>query len=542
MKRFICSVLACLFLAISYGQEKKHLLIPGEILVYLTPQTNPLDLLTDWYANTGYNGRATVLQNSTKRLGIRHNIHTFNHALEEADAQNLLWWLQQHPKVIAAQYNYTVDFRNRPNDERFGQQWDMEVTEAEKAWEITTGGSTTAGTPIVVAIMDSGFEIGHEDLNANLWHNPAEILGDGIDNDNNGYTDDDMGWDYFSDSPMIANGPHGTGCAGIIGAAGNNGIGVSGINWDIQMMLFSFSSVADLISAYEYAIDQRMRFNESNGQDGAFVVATNNSFGQSRIRCEQQPLWGAMYDLMGEVGILSSAGVANERYNVDISGDMPASCPSDYLLISCNTDENDNLADSSAFGEIAVDIGSPGEETITTRRPNTYGSFSLNSAATPHVTGAIALLYSAPCEGLEMSAIQQPSATALQVKEMITSGVDLIPSLTFRTQTGGRLNLFKALKQLEESCSNTLGDLQLSKLYPNPGQEMITAEFLTPENGTYYADLYNALGQLVIREKVEVGAVGIRTFELDVTNYSPGFYFLRFGQGDNWVVKQVAVY
>lgn len=542
MKRFICSVLACLFLAISYGQEKKHLLIPGEILVYLTPQTNPLDLLTDWYANTGYNGRATVLQNSTKRLGIRHNIHTFNHALEEADAQNLLRWLQQHPKIIAAQYNYTVDFRNRPNDERFGQQWDMEVTEAEKAWEITTGGSTTAGTPIVVAIMDSGFEIGHEDLNANLWHNPAEILGDGIDNDNNGYTDDDMGWDYFSDSPMIANGPHGTGCAGIIGAAGNNGIGVSGINWDIQMMLFSFSSVADLISAYEYAIDQRMRFNESNGQDGAFVVATNNSFGQSRIRCEQQPLWGAMYDLMGEVGILSSAGVANERYNVDISGDMPASCPSDYLLISCNTDENDNLADSSAFGEIAVDIGSPGEETITTRRPNTYGSFSLNSAATPHVTGAIALLYSAPCEGLEMSAIQQPSATALQVKEMITSGVDLIPSLTFRTQTGGRLNLFKALKQLEESCSNTLGDLQLSKLYPNPGQEMITAEFLTPENGTYYADLYNALGQLVIREKVEVGAVGIRTFELDVTNYSPGFYFLRFGQGDNWVVKQVAVY
>jgi subtilisin family serine protease len=542
MKPLICSLFACFFLSLAFSQEREDLCIYSEILVYLSPEVKLDEVLEQWPGWRNQSEKSAADITNIQRLGIRHNIYAIDTKLSKVDAQSLLNWLQSQATVLAAQFNYEVAFRNTPNDQLFGQQWDLELIAATDAWEITTGGYTAGGTPIVVAIMDSGFEVNHEDLNANLWHNTAEVLGDGIDNDNNGYIDDDMGWNYFSDDPFITNGSHGTGSAGIIGGVGNNGIGVTGINWDLQMMLFTFSSVSDLIRAYEYVIDQRSRFNESNGQNGAFVVATNNSFGQSRIWCDQQPLWGAMYDMMGAVGILSSAGVANERYDVDISGDMPATCPSDYLLISCNTDEDDNLDSSSAYGEISVDLGSPGEESFTTRTPNTYGFFSQNSAATPHVTGAIALLYSVACSGLEADAINQPASVALQIKEMITSGVSLLPSMTNRTVTGGRLNLFKALTNLEESCSNSLGNLQLSKLYPNPTQDKLTVEYLTPDNGAYTAELYNTLGQLVYRKKIEVGTVGIRSFNLELGGYPGGFYFLRFGKEDEWVSRQVVLY
>ncbi len=511
--------------------------VRGEIIVRLADAT-PID---DWVNANLLQKGATNPLSMVKQLGIRHPLILLAFDENQIPPEKALLEVEQLAGVTAVQYNYQVDFRTEPNDNEFFRQWDMEIIDAASAWNHTTGGTTAGGTPIVVAVIDSGFDINHEDLAPNLWVNTNEVPADGIDNDNNGYIDDLMGWDFFSDTPNVAPGNHGLSTASIIGAQGNNGIGVSGVNWDVDLMLFSFSSVADLVSAYEYVIDQRQRFNESNGLEGAFVVATNNSFGQGRIWCDQQPVWGSMYDLMGEVGILSSAGVDNNRYDVDNAGDMPATCPSDYLLVSCNTDEDDNLYNSSAYGATSVDIGAPGEGTFTTKPGNTYGVFGGNSAATPHVTGAIALLYSGPVAGLEANAINQPAATARLIKNLLVQGGDLLPSLENRTLSGRRLNLGSAMEQLIASFSNQLRPLAINKLFPNPVKGLLTVNFDAPENGTYRAEIYNALGQLVQHQEEEVGEGGLRIFTVATNPLPAGVYFLNFGRGGEWVTERVVV-
>lgn len=511
--------------------------VPGEIIVRLVDGVN----VEEWASTNLLQKGAINSVTMIKELGIRHPLVLLAFDENQIPPEKALLEVQQLASVVTVQYNYYVDFRTQPNDSQYFSQWDMEIIEAPSAWDHTTGGTTDGGTPIVVAVMDSGFDINHEDLAPNLWVNTNEVPADGIDNDNNGYVDDLMGWDYFSDTPNVAPGNHGLSTASIIGAKGNNGVGVTGVNWDIDLMLFSFSSVADLVSAYEYVIDQRQRFNESNGLAGAFVVATNNSFGQARIWCDQQPVWGSMYDLMGEVGILSSAGVDNNRYDVDNAGDMPATCPSDYLLVSCNTDEDDNLFNNSAYGATSVDIGAPGEGTFTVKPGNSYGVFGGNSAATPHVTGAIALLYSAPVAGLEASAITQPAATARLVKNLLVQSGDLLPSLENRTLSGRRLNLGNGMEQLMANFSNQLKPLAINKLFPNPVKGLLTVNYDVPENGTYRAEIYNALGQRVQHQEEEVGEGGLRIFTIDTNPLPAGVYFLNFGRAGEWVTERIIV-
>ena len=513
--------------------------VPGQMLVQMEVG---VDVKT-WVKKQAHQQTSELDLHYLKPLSERANIHLLGFSEAMGHYADLEALLRGDAAVRCFQPNAEVEFRTRrPDDTDYFRQWDMEIIDAPRAWEVTTGGTTPQGTPIVVAIMDSGFDTAHVDLVDNLWNNPHEIPNDGIDNDNNGYVDDMKGWDFFTDRPAIAPGSHGISTSAIVGAKGNNSEGVTGLNWDIDLMLFSFRNIADLVLAYEYVIEQRERFNLSNGADGAFVVATNNSFGQARVRCEQQPVWGAMYDLLGAVGILSSAGVSNEQYDADLQGDMPADCTSDYLIISCNTDEDDNLDDSSAYGSNSVDMGSPGEGSITAKPNNTYGTFGGNSAATPHVTGAIALLYASNCEGLEESAINDPAGTALLIKDILLESGDKVFALENRTQTGRRLNVGNAMESLVGSCQNTLGPLTIFNAYPNPVREELTVEYLSPENGDYRAELYNSLGQLVRHQEVQVGEVGFRRFNVDVSTLPAGAYFLRFGRGDAWVGEKVVVY
>ncbi|MEO0874531.1 MAG: S8/S53 family peptidase [Bacteroidota bacterium] len=531
-------LMAILTTSLLFSQERKAQHIPGQVLVQMQEGVDA----EEWVSKQSRQSTAELELHYLKRLSERANIHLLGFAEGMNHRTVLHEMLGLDPAVQSFQDNATVEFRGRPNDDQYFRQWDMEKIDAPSAWAATTGGTTASGKPIVVAIMDSGFDTAHVDLVENIWNNPHEIPNDGIDNDNNGYVDDMKGWDYFSDSPRIAPGSHGISTTAIVGAKGNNGEGVTGVNWDADLMLFSFRDVADLVMAYEYVIDQRDRFNRSEGAEGAFVVATNNSFGQTGIRCEQQAIWGAMYDQLGAVGILSSSGVSNQRFDVEEFGDMPADCTSDYLLISCNTDEDDNLEDDSAFGKISVDIGSPGEGSITAKPGNTYGAFGGNSAATPHVTGAIALLYASNCENLEASAITDPAGTALLIKDILLQSGDLLVSIEFRTLTGRRLNLGKAMEDILTSCQNTLGPLSIFNVYPNPVQDELTIEYASPENGTYRAELYNALGQLVRHQEIIVGEVGFRRFTIDASNLPAGTYFLRFGRDDAWAEEKVVVY
>lgn len=448
--------------------------------------------------------------------------------------------LNRHPGVIAAQADYHLEQRNQPDDPYYNDQWDLERISVPEAWDITTGGVTARGDTIVVAITDSGFNTGHLDIRSNLWINKAEIPGDGIDNDENGYIDDDQGWNFHERSNRHAPDTHGHRVAGIIGARGNNGFGTAGINWEVKMMLLTSLRISDLISAYDYMIEQRRRYNESDGAEGAFVVAANLSLGLSRTFCSEQPIWGGMYDKLGEVGILAGVAAANENYDIETFGDMPPTCTSDYIIAVTNTTRNDQKYDKAAYGSTSIDLGAPGEGSVTIDVFDEFSTFGGNSAAAPHLSGAIALLYSLPCEYLAADALSQPAATALAVKRALLEGVDPLQSLQDISVTGGRLNVFTALKQLSQGCATSIGPLSLLKLYPNPTYGEVTIEMQTPDFGEYELLVTNALGQVVYREVFSPLRLDPKKKTLELGILSAGVYVVSLVR-DSVLISEVLV-
>ncbi len=385
---------------------------------------------------------------------------------------HFLEFLRRQDNIEIAQFNHFVTMRQTtPNDSFFSNQWhfvndgsnggiaDADI-DADLAWDITTGGVTTDGDTIVVAILDTGIDIDHEDLVDNLWINHAEIPNDGLDNDNNGYTDDYRGWNTVDDNNNISGSSHGTQVTGIVGAKGNNNIGVTGINWKVKLMVIKngmdngiFVTTEDeILEAYSYPLEMRRKYNETDGAEGAFVVSTNASWGKDFSDPEDHPIWCAFYDTLGISGILSCGATINQNVNVDEAGDMPTACPSDYLISVTWTNRSDNKGFQAGYGAETIDLGAPGDDIYTTTNGNGYTYKTGTSFSTPLVTGAIALLYAAPCPNLIALAKADPAAAAILVKDYILNGVDPNSSLDGITTSGGRLNVFNSLNLLMNDC------------------------------------------------------------------------------------------
>jgi len=512
--------------------------LPGQILLRLKPTVATNDFDRSFNALHRSGARLT----HERALGVRFNMHLYNFNPLAEDGHTLLDQVRRHPMVAAAQFNYVVNPRKEPNDPAFSMQWTVERIGVPEVWDVTTGGVTARGDTIVLAILDSGFEINHQDLTDNVWINRAEIPGNGLDDDGNNYIDDVAGWNFANNSPVHIPSAHGTSVAGIAGAKGGNNIGVAGINWNIKLMLLATGNVADVIEAYQYLIVQRELYNQSNGADGAFVVATNASFGQEQMFCSQQPVWGSMYDLMGEAGILTGSGTANSAWDVEEVGDMPTTCTSDFIIATLNTTQDDRRFQGSAYGKISIDLGTPGNESHTITIDNEYGVFGGNSAAAPHLSGAIALLYSLPCNGLAEDALVRPSETALFIRQALLQGVDPVPSLANETVTGGRLNVFRAMEIIQETCGNSSGPLALTHVFPNPVSLELTLEYEAPDFDPVAIRVFNALGQLVFSETFLPARFGPKVHKIDVSGWATGMYFFALHRGKDVITRTVAVF
>jgi len=300
--------------------------------------------------------------------------------------------------------------------------------DATEAWQISTGSQD-----VVVGVIDTGIDSTHPDLVDNIWVNPGEIPGNGIDDDGNGFVDDVHGYDFVNnDGDPFDDEGHGTHVAGTIGATGNNGVGVVGVSWDVSLMGLKFldangsGSTADAVRAVNYATMMRNQY-------GHNIRVTNNSWGGggSSTALRDAIEAGAAAD------ILFVAAAGNSGTDNDVTPHYPSSYTSSDVLSVAATDRNDALASFSCFGATSVDLAAPGVSILSTVPGGGYASYNGTSMATPHVAGAAALALSV-----------DPTLSVAELRAAILGTVDAKPGLTGRMVTGGRLNVAQMLASL----------------------------------------------------------------------------------------------
>lgn len=373
-------------------------------------------------------------------------------------------WLYKQNEVTIADYNYKVDVRSTiPNDPGFTSQWhhvnsnDADI-DSDLAWDITTGGTTATNDDIVVCMLEGGGgNLDHSDLTSNRWVNSYEIPNDNIDNDGNGYVDDYNGWNTVLNNDDYGTGGHGTNCLGMIGAKGNNGSDVAGANWDVKMMVVNMGSLtqASVISAYTYPLVMRQMWNNTNGSQGAFVVATSASWGIDGANPSNYPLWCQFYDTLGHYGILNVGATTNQNLDVDVAGDMPTGCASDYMIGVGRTGDQDQTA--GGYGDQTIQLGAPGINVVTTSGTSGTTTTTGTSFSCPLTAGVIALAYSIPCPSFMTVVNSNPQNAADLVLQSLLSGTDPKPQLTSKFITGGRLNSFNTINNLMATvCSGNI--------------------------------------------------------------------------------------
>lgn len=446
MRQYLLSIL----LALVFAGIKAQDIVPNQVMIQLTDDVKIEDVISK--ANAAFNNTSDI--RIKDHLSDRMNIWLISHT-DEITEQQLVDKMYYFSGVLHAQLNHTIQLRETvPNDTEYETQWQHQNVDSELAWDITTGGLTGLGDEIVVCVIEGG-NLEHVDLQDNAWTNTQEIADNGIDDDENGYIDDVNGWNVNSeDDEGVFNGGHGTSVMGMIGAKGDNDMGVAGANWNVKIMSVAGENIgneASLVEAYDYPLNQRILYDETGGTKGAFVVSTNASWGIDGGNPEDSPIWCGIYETMGEGGILNCGATANNNVDIDVVGDLPTGCSSDYMISVTATNNND-VRTFSAYGQTTIDLGAPGDNIYTTSGSNGYTFTSGTSFASPMTAGIIGLLYSVPCASLAELAHTNPQAAADLVRQALFDGVDQIDNLTTETVTGGRVNSFNSLNILLASC------------------------------------------------------------------------------------------
>jgi len=399
-------------------------------------------------------------------------------------------------QILAIQKNHKTNLRNTPNDAGYSNQGFWNLVKADVAWNRTTGGVNRRGDTIVLAMIDDGLDTLHEDIQQNIWRNYNEIPYDGIDNDSNGYIDDYHGWNAYTNTPNIVDNiekaRHGTAVAGLMGADGNNMVGVTGGSWHVKILTVSGGSKneAENIKAFQYILNQKKLFLESNGTKGAYVVAINCSWGVDGVFPKDAPIWCAFYDTLGKYGITCVAATSNSNVDVEQTGDLPSLCTSDHLLMVTNVNALSDLKVNAGYSAKHIDIGSIGDGTyslcataqqVSCGKP--YRGFSGTSGASPVTAGLFGLIYSYACDSFAALSKSNPAQASLLAKQWIMNGVDQNNSLQGITVTGGRVNYANTLDEANKWCASVNQAVDMNRqiqpttsnfsVYPNPSNGAI---------------------------------------------------------------------
>ncbi len=536
MKNATCLLLLLFFANAAFAQTARPERRAGEIIVQLEPGAKLQNALSE------LNRNAAGVFSLKKNLAVDWNIFLLQVQENPENSAQLLADVRRAPSIHSAQWNHKVQERSlEPNDTEWWRQGDMTFINAPEVWETSTGGLTPNGDTIVVAVLEKGALLTHPDLAPNRYWNWHETPGNGIDDDNNGFTDDFGGWNPQTQADDLGTkGFHGTAVNGIVGAKGNNMLGVTGVNWNVKLMNISGMDIeSEIIEGYQYVGKMRRIYNQSNGANGAFVVATNASFGFDFERAEDHPIWCAVYDSLGKVGVLSVGATANGNVDVDLQGDMPTSCPSEYLITVTNITKTGTKV-TAGYGSISIDLGAPGTDTYSTYNSGneineipSYNAIGGCSAAAPHVTGGIALLYSLGCEPFTSDAITDPVTCARRVRDVILNNAEPNATLAGITSTGGHLDLGNALDGVRKICDGaTVGPLEIVQVRTLQDGDKLRVYYQTPNFQPYNFRVFNMLGQQLFEQTIQPQQFSENYVDFETTYLPSGVYVMSIGRGD----------
>ena len=460
--------------------------VPGEILVRFRPASKGKQL-----------GRQVVIEKTGRQIPL--SIKAVSPAFEiveglrvaqvnPADTSNAIQALRARSDVIYAEPNFIRKALVTPNDSRYADMWGLNNTgqtstfqgnpgtpgndiRAEQAWNITTGSRS-----IVVGIIDTGIDINHEDLQNNIWVNPGEVAGNGVDDDGNGFVDDINGWDFAHNDKTVFdytepsyppsesyNGDlddHGTHVAGTIGASGNNTTGVVGVNWQVSLMSLKFlkgingeGTSADLLNAFAYAKAMRQLWESSGGTKGANIRVLNNSYGGGGF---SQAELDAIRQL-GEAGILFVVSAGNEATFNDLFPTYPTNYIAPNLISVAASGGGGIRASFSNWGEATVNVTAPGEYILSTTPKNTYHFFNGTSMAAPHVSGSAALVCAL-----------SPSITTQKLRSVMMYSGYVAPWQyinQYPISTGRAVDASKALQSLSSTDTTAPGAVNIASFH-----------------------------------------------------------------------------
>lgn len=326
------------------------------------------------------------------------------------------------------------------NDPNMSEKWGLKLTDSKSAWNLTKGSKD-----IIVAVIDTGIDINHEDLKENLWVNQGESGKDskgrpkatnGVDDDKNGYVDDVHGWNFVSQNHNLTdNHGHGTHISGILGAKGGNGKGVSGVSPNVSIMTLKYfdpsspgmNNLENTVKSIHYAVE-----------NGAKII--NYSGGGLEFSKEEK----AAIAKAQQKGILFVAAAGNERSNSDQKKYYPADYDLDNIISVTAIDPEKNILPSSNYGVLTVDIAAPGKRIYSTLPKGRYGPMTGTSQATAFVSGVAALLMA-----------HNPDFDANQVAKYIKNTGDVVESLKGKTRYNRKLNSYRALSILDKNVGAT---------------------------------------------------------------------------------------
>jgi serine protease len=371
-------------------------------------------VLVGFQPGTSASEQATITR-AARAIDLR-TIGAGTHVLsvETGHVTEKIAFLKTQRGVRYAEPDYVVRADMTPNDRYYNKLWGLPKIQADKAWDVTTGSQN-----VVVGVVDTGIDYDHPDLAANVWSNNGSI--NGCAAGTHGYNALTLTCDPLDDHN------HGTHVSGTIGAVGNNGIGVIGVNSSVKIVGLKFlnsggsGSTSGAIAAIDWAVKAKIA--------GVNLRVLSNSWGGGGYS-------QALRDEIVKAGtndILFVAAAGNYASNNDVAPLYPCSYGVANEICVAATDTRDSLASFSNYGPSSVDLSAPGVSILSTLRGGTYGTMSGTSMATPHVSGAAAL------------ALSNGYQSVATLKATILAAVDPIASQAGRTKTGGRLDVCKAL-------------------------------------------------------------------------------------------------